>query len=270
MNLITLRPPTHIIQKVRHLIGLPAPMRPAYLKAALDYLSPRISLCKTLKRVVSSAGDEEIRRVVESALADETIWRIKETRPHTTGTLSDNELVLLHCLVLLIKPDIIVETGVAHGSSSAALLSALHKNGKGALYSIDLPTVEINGKVQAMFKGYSFRLEDVSVVPGYDQVGWLVPEFLKDRWHLQLGDSLTVLPDTLKCIGNIDMFIHDSLHWYSHMRSEFELVWPYLKAHGVLLSDDIFLLRHSAISDFAASVKTEFTNFFGMGIICKS
>ncbi len=244
-------------------------MRPAYLKAALDYLNPLVALRRILKRVVSRVYAVEIQQAIESALSDEILLGIREKKAHTAGTLSDYELVLLHSLVLLTKPDAIVETGVAYGSSSAALLSALHKNGKGILYSADLPSVEINGKIQGIFGDYSFRPEDTSVVPGYGQVGWLVPDFLKGQWHLQFGDSLAVLPDILKRVGSVDLFIHDSLHWYSHMRAEFELVWPYLKAHGVLLSDDIFLLKHSAISDFANSVGRKFTNFFGMGIICK-
>lgn len=245
-------------------------MRPAYLKAALDYLEPKRALCNLLKRVVAGAHTKEIRQAVESALCDRVVLGVREKRCYAAGTLSDHELVLLHSLVLLMKPDIVVETGVAHGSSSAALLSALDKSGKGVLHSIDLPTVEVDGDIRGMFEGFSFRPEDTSLVPGYDQVGWLVPDFLKGRWHLQLGDSLSVLPDALERMGRVDIFLHDSLHWYPHMRAEFELVWPYLTDQGVLVCDDIFLLKHAAIADFSKSVGKKWTNFFGMGIVCKA
>jgi hypothetical protein len=35
------------------------------------------------------------------------------------------------------------------------------------------------------------------------------------------------------------MFFHDDLHTPDHMLWEFELVWPYLRAGGVLVSDDV-------------------------------
>jgi len=39
------------------------------------------------------------------------------------------------------QPEIVIETGVYYGASSAFILKALEANGKGHLYSIDLPDV---------------------------------------------------------------------------------------------------------------------------------
>jgi hypothetical protein len=51
----------------------------------------------------------------------------------------DGVRLILYSIVRAYKPEIVVETGVAHGVTSAFLLCAMHENRKGHLYSIDLP-----------------------------------------------------------------------------------------------------------------------------------
>lgn len=41
-------------------------------------------------------------------------------------------------LVRILRPTVVIETGVANGISSAFILKALDKNNEGMLYSIDL------------------------------------------------------------------------------------------------------------------------------------
>jgi hypothetical protein len=71
-------------------------------------------------------------------------------------------------------------------------------------------------------------------------------------WTLQRGASRRHLPELLERLGGIDLFIHDSLHTYANMTWEFQAVWPYLRAGGVLISDDVD--GHSAFSDFVSQV----------------
>lgn len=131
----------------------------------------------------------------------------------------------IYCTVRATKPDIMIETGVSHGASSWIILNAMKKNGKGKLYSIDLPNLDTNAN-------YNFKA-------GLEQTGWMIPEQLKNNWQLILGDAKKELPALLLSLGSIDIFFHDSDHSYEHMKFEFETVLPYLKAGGVLLSDDI-------------------------------
>jgi len=49
----------------------------------------------------------------------------------------------------------------------------------------------------------------------------------------------------------IDIFIHDSLHTPQTMKYEFEKAWPYLRAGGLLVSDDVE--GNSAFVDFVNS-----------------
>lgn len=122
------------------------------------------------------------------------------------------------------KPDIVVETGVASGVSSSYILCAMEQNKQGQLYSIDLPWWQES------------------------QSGWIVPDYLRDRWHLILGDSSEKLEPLLKKGGEIDIFLHDSEHSYQNMIWEFQTAWKYLKKGGLLLSHNID--TNDAFSDF--------------------
>ncbi len=89
---------------------------------------------------------------------------------------------LLYVLVRLLKPDTVVETGVASGHSSAAILQALEDNGnKGKLFSIDLPSTG-----EQLADGRSYTLSPKGV-------GWAVPENLRYPWHLLLGDAKDIV-----------------------------------------------------------------------------
>ena len=45
----------------------------------------------------------------------------------------------LYALLRRLQPEVLVETGVCNGVSSAVILHALHANERGHLYSVDLP-----------------------------------------------------------------------------------------------------------------------------------
>jgi predicted O-methyltransferase YrrM len=130
----------------------------------------------------------------------------------------------IYCCIRVTKPETIIETGVAHGYSSWIMLNALKKNNKGILYSIDLPNHDTNSD-------YNFKDQPTT--------GWMVPESLKDRWKLNLGDAKILLPAILKEIGELSIFFHDSDHSYEHMKYEFETSHPFIINGGLLLSDDV-------------------------------
>ncbi|MGH9342767.1 MAG: class I SAM-dependent methyltransferase [Terriglobia bacterium] len=127
-----------------------------------------------------------------------------------------------------LKPLVVLETGVASGITSAFILHALALNGRGSLWSIDLPPMA----------------QDAA-----DHVGAVVPQELKSLWHLTIGTSRRILPKLLPELGEIDIFIHDSLHTYRNMRAEFEAVWPFLKPGGFLIADDVEM--NGAFADFS-------------------
>lgn len=59
---------------------------------------------------------------------------------------------LLYVLARELKPEVIVETGVASGVSTLFFLQALEDNGSGKLYSVDLPNVEEASKMPPGYK----------------------------------------------------------------------------------------------------------------------
>lgn len=150
----------------------------------------------------------------------------------------------IYCCVRVLQPEVMIETGVAHGASSWMILNALHKNGKGKLYSIDLPDNDTN-------PAYNFQ--------STPQTGWIVPDVLKNRWELHLGYAQTILPQLLDELKRIDIFFHDSDHSYSHMKYEFETVLPYLHKESILLSDDVH--KNTAFSEFTANNKLKALQF---------
>lgn len=130
------------------------------------------------------------------------------------------------------KPQKVVETGVSYGATTAFILQAMEMNGVGELYSVDLPPLGAEANV-----------------------GTAVPEGLRKRWNLFRGDSRSTLPVVLKKAGEVDLFIHDSLHTYRNESFEFSSAWPYLRPGGVLVSDDIE--AHPAWQDWERAIRPD-------------
>ena len=118
----------------------------------------------------------------------------------------------------LLHPEVVLETGVAYGVSSAFVLRALEENGGGTLHSVDLPPLR---------RGYE------------KSWGVAVDRNSRERWRLHRGISRRVFPGLLEKIGQVDLFVHDSLHTRRNMLREFDLIWPYLREGGVLVADDV-------------------------------
>jgi Methyltransferase domain len=151
----------------------------------------------------------------------------------------------LYVICRALKPEVVIETGVASGMSSAYILKALDDNAKGRLYSIDLPNAdseELLGKV-------------LTTLPDGRESGWLVPPWLRGRWTLKIGKSSDILPDIMKEIDKVDIFLHDSEHSFENMMFEFQTVWPKLKSGGLILSDDVDIpVTKGAFYAFARSI----------------
>jgi predicted O-methyltransferase YrrM len=140
-------------------------------------------------------------------------------KPYPTEYMLDNNSGLfLYVLCKLLKPDKIVETGVAYGLSSMYILQALHENKRGTLYSID----------------YAF-----SPWQSKQMIGAAIPDDLRKNWNFIFGPSSQELTKLLSSINNIDVFFHDSFHSFKNMTFEFETTWPYIRRGGFLISDDI-------------------------------
>lgn len=112
-----------------------------------------------------------------------------------------------------------METGVARGITSRFVLEGLERNGAGRLWSIDLPP---------------FRDRELRA-----QIGAAVPAPRRDRWTLIGGSSRRCLPRLLRELGEIELFIHDSLHTERNLCFELDRAWPALTPGGLALADDV-------------------------------
>jgi Methyltransferase domain len=125
--------------------------------------------------------------------------------------IEEGSAFLMYALVRLLRPSVVLETGVANGHSSALMLNALAENGCGELHSVDVS----------------------------DNVGNLVVD--KRRWHLHLL-NFSSLKQSLAAIvaqlPTIDLMVHDSDHSYQWMRYELETVFPRMSPRGVFACDD--------------------------------
>jgi predicted O-methyltransferase YrrM len=175
-----------------------------------------------------SAAFEEIEN---SELLTSLKQRYAEIRPDSAG-LELGRFRMWWAVVRLTRPEVVIETGVHDGLSSSILLGALDRNGAGRLISVDLPSTDLPGNASGP--------------------GWLVPEHLRARWDLRLGDARKLLPAAVADAGRVDVFIHDSDHSEQHQSFEYAAVAPGLTPGAVVLSDQDYPME-TTLSAFAES-----------------
>lgn len=121
------------------------------------------------------------------------------------------------CLTSHLRPEKVVETGVARGVTSRVILEGLERAGAGHLWSIDLPAL------------------DPSL---HDEIAVAVPEGLRDRWSYLTGTSRRRLPKLLAGLTPIDLFVHDSSHTERNVLFELHQAWPAI-TRGAIVADDV-------------------------------
>jgi hypothetical protein len=122
-----------------------------------------------------------------------------------------------YAIVRAAQPDHIVETGTHLGLGSSVIAAALLRNGHGRLTTIDIDP----------------------------QSGYLIGEPWSSVVDRRIGSSLDILPQ----LGEVDIFLHDSLHTYDYETREFTAVGPNLKADAIVMSDNAH--DSAALSDWA-------------------
>jgi predicted O-methyltransferase YrrM len=200
----------------------------------------------------------EMHRYARRAILDR--YSAEEIRRKGVGGWPSVKEITLHTLVRRFRPRRVIETGVAQGISSMFLLDALAQNGEGQLISIDLPNFNPEGfDNQDGTRARTFVKEQLGV-------GWLVPERLRANWTLILKPAQEAL---LELDAPVDLFYHDSLHTYAHMRFEYDWAWRHLGPGGLLASDDIRWNR--AFPDFVRDHRGELRVLLshGLGLVAR-
>ncbi len=173
---------------------------------------------------------ESFCKLIDPKLYDEILFDIKSIEKEANIKLSKLNILLggggnytlLYFLTRKLKPNIVVETGVAAGWSSLAILRALKKNDKGKLYSSDFPY---------------FRLENPEQYIGYLAKN----QENKSDWYLDIRGDDVAIHEILKRIGNnnIDLFHYDSDKSYSGRDKALKNLYPKINSKTVIIFDDI-------------------------------
>jgi hypothetical protein len=133
-----------------------------------------------------------------------------------------------YALIRAKQPDHVVETGTQLGLGSCAIAAALLRNGHGRLTTMDIDP----------------------------EAGHLIG----GRWASVINHRTGSSTDLLAELGDVDMFIHDSLHTYDYETEELAAVEPNLRSDAIVLSDNA--RESSALSDWAERTGRHFL-FFG-------
>jgi len=180
---------------------------------------------------LAGVSETRARGAIEEAARETRLFRHLERMHRLGGRSSYIEIdapLELHAIARLLRPEHVIEVGVSSGVSSAYLLAALARNGRGTLHSVDLPSTPSRS---AKPGGSSW-----SIPPGWSS-GWAVPPRLRHRWDLRLGDKADVIPRLAGELRRVGLVVYDVPHNESDLAREFAELDRRLPAGAVAIAD---------------------------------
>lgn len=179
----------------------------------------------------SLIGSSKLRSVEE--LFPDKLHAARDTMDNCPVKMGGEGAVdFLFSLVSAVRAERVIETGVAYGWSSLAILLAQNEIGSGRLISNDMPYAKMNNE---------------------DYVGCVVPDELRSNWVLQRQPDVRGIPKAIKKFdGEIDLFHYDSDKSYLGRNWSSPLIWNALRSDGLFMSDDIN--DNFAFKEFCESV----------------
>ncbi len=153
-------------------------------------------------------------------LDNDTIIEARKLETKSTIKMGGaSHIHLLYDCVRLSKAKKVIETGVAYGWSSLAILKALSLTKNGKLFSVDMP--------------YPRKKNE-------NEVGIVIPEYLKKNWTLiRAPDRPGIINAINKVGGQIDLCHYDSDKSWWGRHYAYNILWKSLKSNGIFISDDI-------------------------------
>lgn len=127
------------------------------------------------------------------------------------------DLNLLYNLCEFVQAKSVIETGVAYGWSSFAILLSIAKR-QGILCSTDMPYPKLNNDAY---------------------VGVVVPDHLRVYWNLIRLPDDKGLKIALEKTGSLDLCHYDSDKSYAGRMFGYGILWNAIRPGGIFISDDI-------------------------------
>src|SRR5579863_10306843 len=122
---------------------------------------------------ITGSSVRKLRGYLDEPLDDPAFFATLRDAEQSARQLEDfgadlyaKKVLVQYAAIRALRPEIVVETGVANGVSSSYILLALEKNQLGSLHSIDIGAA--------------------NYLPPGKTVGWTVPQFLRHRWDLRI------------------------------------------------------------------------------------
>jgi predicted O-methyltransferase YrrM len=189
-----------------------------------------ISMNEAIERITGSPMDEPIEQKYAA------VFREAHAKANSCPVVmgGPGALDLLYWVSARLKAKRVIETGVAYGWSSLALLLAFEENCDSQLISTDMPYIQGNNDTY---------------------VGLVVPEQLKRHWELIRLSDRQALPRAIQKLGQLDLCHYDSDKSYAGRLWAYPKLWSALRAGGCFISDDID--DNFGFRDFASQVGSE-------------
>lgn len=174
-----------------------------------------VSIGSALAAIGLKIQDETIP-ALDPALLTEAHERASQSAVEMGGP---GDLSLIYAAIVLSGAKTIIETGVAYGWSSLAILAAMHDRDAARLFSVDMPYPKRNNEAF---------------------VGIVVPQNLRRNWTIiREPDRRGVEKAIARAGGMIDLCHYDSDKSYWGRQYAYPLLWDALRPGGIFISDDI-------------------------------
>jgi predicted O-methyltransferase YrrM len=146
----------------------------------------------------------------------------------------DRNLVrLVHAAVISRAANVVIEVGVGNGICTSVILQSLGERGR--LISVDLPP-------------------PISDPTGLG-AGKAVADHLRGSWVLRRGSSRRLLPQIVKELGSIDLFLSDGANLTAIQVAELEAIWPHLNTtSGIAIFNNVSREFVAAARTFTGSI----------------
>lgn len=192
---------------------------------------------KFLKEIDPNLYNESIKIINEIVLQSK-----KKLKSINISLGGGGNYLLLYFLVRKFRPKIILETGVAAGWSTLAILKAINKNELGKLYSSDFPY---------------FRMKNPEKF-----IGFLVKDEKNlSEWTLDIRGDEVALPFFASKFhdNSIDLFHYDSDKSYSGRKKAIKILEKKFSKNSIIIFDDIQNNLH--FKDFVTKNNMKFKIF---------
>lgn len=217
---------THLLHRLKDKLLLPAEddtsSRALHWCESLD-LNTDAAVQKITGKQMGPPIEEKFSEIFKTAESRAKACPVKMGGP--------GDLNLLYYIAKHISASRVIETGVAYGWSSLALLLAIKDQKNAKLISTDIPYVRMNNDAY---------------------VGCVIADDLKPYWKvIRLADR-QALPQALAEQKQIDLCHYDSDKSYRGRMWAYPRLWSALRSGGIFISDDIG--DNIAFHDFAVSL----------------